>query len=219
MTIRSFPAKAAPYSCIWRSRATPRPRAALLSHAPISSPCFRRWNRRPASSSPWREKAHEPIGQFHPASRGAARLSRRGGAPGPGTRRLRAGARPWQRAHLRPSARALPQAQIYVFDRQVNAHPDCVPPADHLFLGEILETLPQALARLGAGAALVHTDVGTGDQAANTRLAASLAPLIRSLMRPGGVVISDQQLTSPGLTAMPLPQGVKPGRYFINRAV
>ncbi|HVY99213.1 MAG TPA: class I SAM-dependent methyltransferase [Dongiaceae bacterium] len=112
-----------------------------------------------------------------------------------------------------------PDREIYVFDRQVLAHPDCIPPADHLFLGEILETLPQALQRLGSGAALVHTDVGTGDQAANTRLAAALAPLIRGIMRPGAVVISDQPLTSPGLAAMPLPPGVKPGRYFINRAV
>ncbi len=112
-----------------------------------------------------------------------------------------------------------PNREIYVFDRQVNAHPDCVPPADHLFLGEILQTLPQALARLGPGAALVHTDVGTGDQASNQRLAAALAPLIRSIMRKGGVVISDQQMTAPGLSPQPLPDGVKPGRYFINCAV
>jgi hypothetical protein len=111
------------------------------------------------------------------------------------------------------------QREIYVFDRKVLAHPDCIPPADHLFLGEILETLPQARARLGAGAALVHTDVGTGDQAANTRLAASLAPLIRGIMRPGAIVISDQEINTPGLIPVPLPQGVKPGRYFINRAV
>jgi hypothetical protein len=109
--------------------------------------------------------------------------------------------------------------EIYVFDRQVNAHPACIPPADHLFLGEILETLPRALERLGPGAAMVHTDVGTGDQASNTRLAAALGPLIRRIMRPGAVVVSDQELNVPGLSAMPLPQGVKPGRYFINRAV
>jgi hypothetical protein len=112
-----------------------------------------------------------------------------------------------------------PTREIYVFDRQVLAHPDCIPPADHLFLGEILETLPQARARLGAGAAVVHTDVGTGDEASNKRLAAALAPLIRSIMRPSGVVISDQQMTAPGLAPAPLPEDVKPGRYFINRAV
>ena len=118
--------------------------------------------------------------------------------------------------HLREICAA---REIYVFDRQVLAHPDCIPPADHLFLGEILETLPQARARLGAGAALVHTDVGTGDEASNKRLAAALAPLIRSIMRTGGIVISDQQMTAPGLAPAPLPEGVKPGRYFINRAV
>jgi hypothetical protein len=112
-----------------------------------------------------------------------------------------------------------PNREIYVFDRQVNAHPACIPPADHLFLGEILETLPRALERLGPDAVIVHTDVGTGDQASNTRLAAALGPLIRKIMRRGAVVVSDQELNVPGLTAMPLPQGVKPGRYFINRAV
>jgi hypothetical protein len=101
----------------------------------------------------------------------------------------------------------------------VNAHPDCVPAADHLFLGEITATLPQALARLGPNAALVHTDVGTGDQEANTRLATTLAPMIRGILRVGGVVISDQALTTPGLSPIALPEGVKPGRYFMNRAI
>ncbi len=112
-----------------------------------------------------------------------------------------------------------PGREIYVFDRQVNAHPDCIPAADHLFLGEITATLPQALARLGANAALVHTDVGTGDQESNTRLAATLAPMIRGILRPGGIVISDQALSTAGLSPLPLPDGVKPGRYFMNKAV
>jgi hypothetical protein len=112
-----------------------------------------------------------------------------------------------------------PDREIYVFDRQVNAHPDCIPAADHLFLGEITATLPQALARLGPNAALVHTDVGTGDQESNTRLAATLAPMIRAILRVGGIVISDQALTAPGLAPIALPEGVKPGRYFMNKAV
>ncbi len=112
-----------------------------------------------------------------------------------------------------------PDREIYVFDRQVNAHPDCVPAEDHLFLGEITATLPQALARLGANAALVHTDVGTGDQKSNERLAATIAPMMRGIMLVGGIVISDQALPAPGLTPLALPDGVKPGRYFMNRAV
>lgn len=118
--------------------------------------------------------------------------------------------------HLREIA---PGREIYVFDRQVNAHPDCIPAPDHLFLGEITATLPQALARLGANAALVHTDVGTGVQAQNDKLAATIAPMIRALMRVGGIVISDQAMKTPGLTPIALPEGVKPGRYFMSKAV
>jgi hypothetical protein len=112
-----------------------------------------------------------------------------------------------------------PDREIYVFDRQINAHPDSIPAADHLFLGEITATLPQALAKLGANAALVHTDVGTGDQKSNEKLAATLAPMIRRILRVGGIVISDQALVTPGLTPVALPEGVKPGRYFMNKAV
>jgi hypothetical protein len=111
-----------------------------------------------------------------------------------------------------------PDREIYVFDRQVNAHPACIPPADHLFLGEITATLPQALARLGAHAALVHTDVGTGMESANQKLAATIAPLIRAAMRIGGIVISDQPMIAPGLAPIDLPDGVKPGRYFMSKA-
>lgn len=112
-----------------------------------------------------------------------------------------------------------PDREIFVFDRQVNAHPDCIPPADHLFLGEITATLPQALAKLGPHAALVHTDVGTGDQKSNERLAATIAPMIRAIMRIGGIVISDQPMIAPGLAPSHLPEGVKPGRYFMSKAV
>ena len=112
-----------------------------------------------------------------------------------------------------------PDREIYVFDRQVNAHPDCIPAADHLFLGEITATLPQALARLGANAALVHTDVGTGDQKSNEKLAATIGPMIRAIMREGGIVISDQALNASGFAPIALPEGVKPGRYFMNKAV
>ena len=62
--------------------------------------------------------------------------------------------------HLR---QLCPAREIFVFDRQVAAHPDCIPDADHLLLGDIRETLPQAVARFGRTIALVHSDMGTGD--------------------------------------------------------
>jgi len=62
--------------------------------------------------------------------------------------------------HLRD---LFPGRDIYVFERKVAAHPDCIPPDDRLFLGEAREAIPKAVQKLGATAALIHTDLGTGD--------------------------------------------------------
>lgn len=111
--------------------------------------------------------------------------------------------------------------EIYVFDRRVAAHPDCIPDDAHMILGDITDTLPAARDRigasLGAGAALAHCDMGTGEKDSNARLAAFIAPAVSALMAPGGIVISDQEYHVNGWTPVPLPDGVRPGRYFINR--
>lgn len=117
--------------------------------------------------------------------------------------------------HLRAR---LPGREIFVFDRQVDAHPDCVPDATHLFLGDVFDRLPDAIARLGRTAALIHSDIGTGDPARNARVAAALVPLYARLLVPGGIVASDQEMPSPDWRDMPLPEGVPPGRYFLYRA-
>ena len=107
--------------------------------------------------------------------------------------------------------------EIYVFERQVMAHPDSQPDAAHLILGDVLETLPGALERIGAPAVLAHLDIGTGAQAENAALAARLAPMLVTLLADGAVVASDQALAAPGLAPLPLPDGVAPGRYFMYR--
>ncbi len=117
--------------------------------------------------------------------------------------------------HLRET---LPDREIFVFERAVAADPDCVPDAAHLLLGDLHETLPAAAARFGPSVALIHSDLGTGDTELNGRLAAFLATRLPGLLRPGGVVISDQDLSLTGAVALPLPAGVSPGRYFIYRA-
>ena len=117
--------------------------------------------------------------------------------------------------HLRET---LPDREIFVFERAVAADPDCVPDAAHLLLGDIHETLPAAVKRFGPSVALVHSDLGTGDAEVNSRLAAFLAARLPGLLRPGGVVISDQDLSLESAVALPLPEGVSPGRYFIYRA-
>ena len=111
-----------------------------------------------------------------------------------------------------------PGREIFVFERQIMAGADCVPDADHLFLGEIHETLPATAARFGRGVPLIHSDIGTGDQARNARLAAYLATQFPALLCPGGVVVADQDTGFAGAEPLPLPDGVAPGRYFMYRA-
>ncbi len=107
--------------------------------------------------------------------------------------------------------------EIFVFERQVNAHPDCIPDDEHLFLGDILETLPRASARLGPVAALAHSDIGTGDAAGNAALAAKIVPHLARLLRPGALVLSDQKFSVEGWEKVALPEGVPSGRYFLYR--
>jgi len=116
--------------------------------------------------------------------------------------------------HLR---QLCPDRQIFVFERQVAAHPDCVPDPAHLLLGDIHETLPRAVARFGRSVPMVHSDMGTGDAASNAGLAAFISGQLSRLLMAGGVVISDQALALAGAEALDLPAGVSPGRYFLYR--
>ena len=117
--------------------------------------------------------------------------------------------------HLRT---LLPAREIFVFDRQVMAHPDCVPDARHFFLGDFHATLPGAMTRLGAPVALLHGDIGSGNVAKTAVLATWLAPVIRRLLTPGAVVVCDQPLLDAGLQALETPPSVEPERYFMYRA-
>lgn len=116
--------------------------------------------------------------------------------------------------HLRDR---LPDRALYAFDRQNNAHPDCQPAPGHLFLGEFSATIGEAIDRLGPSVALAHCDTGSGDAQATAAQAAWLGPALRPLLRPGAIVISDQPLSAEGFTALPLPKGVREGRYFFYR--
>ena len=116
--------------------------------------------------------------------------------------------------HLRE---LFPGRDIFVCERRVAAHPDCVPPAERLILGDMRETLVAARARLGGRVALAHLDVGAGDAVANGALAAELAPNIVALLRTGGILVSDPPLARPELDVLPLPAGVAPGRYHLYR--
>ncbi len=116
--------------------------------------------------------------------------------------------------HLR---RLLPDREIFAFDRHIAAHPSCIPDSDHVFLGDIRETLPRAVEVLGASAALIHHDMGTGDVRSNADLALVMNKYLVPLACPGAIIVANQALNAPGLRAIEPPSGMPPGRYFLYR--
>ena len=75
--------------------------------------------------------------------------------------------------HLR---RLLPEREIYVFDREIHAFEDCIPPDDRLYLGEFHVTIPMLLTRFRGEIVLANADFGRGDAEADAVLAAWLGP-------------------------------------------
>jgi hypothetical protein len=114
--------------------------------------------------------------------------------------------------HLRAH---LPGRDIYVFERRPAAHPDCMPDTTHLIVGDLETTL--AAARLPRPAALIHSDIGTGESERNARVATWLSGVLPALLSRGGLVVSDQALGSDRLEPLALPAQVTDGRYFLYR--
>lgn len=116
--------------------------------------------------------------------------------------------------HLRER---LPGREIFVFEREPDAHPACVPDPGHLIIGELEDTLKFAQLRLPMPAAMVHSDIGTGDAARNEHVAARVASLLPPLLCAEAVIVSDQLLSAVSLEPIAPPSGVRPGRYFMYR--
>ena len=118
--------------------------------------------------------------------------------------------------HLRE---LLPGRRIYVCERQVAAHPDCVPPPEFLILGDMRDTLRVIRKQLAGPVALVHLDPASGDLAASRALAAELAPLLVPLLRTRAVLVSEPAIERDELRPLALPEGIAPGRYHMYRRV
>lgn len=117
--------------------------------------------------------------------------------------------------HLRTR---LGSREIFAFDRQVAAHPACIPDAAHMVVGDFRETLPDFVAQHAGRVALVHADIGSGDEAANAALARWLGAVLGPLLARGALVLADQRMEIANAPAQALPPGVPPDRYFIYRA-
>ena len=118
--------------------------------------------------------------------------------------------------HLRAH---MPDRQIYVFERNPQAHPASTPSPDRLIIGTLEETLPTAQKRFAGQVAFLHSDIGTGDDDRNNRFAAWLGPELIPFLAPGAIVASDQRFDALAHLAAPLPPGVDEGRYHLYRFV
>jgi S-adenosylmethionine-dependent methyltransferase len=110
-----------------------------------------------------------------------------------------------------------PQRPVYVCERQVAAHPDCVPPAEMLLLGDMRDTLRAAGASFAGRIALAHFDAAAGDPAAGKAFAAKIAALVLPLLCPGAVLVSEPPMAAELLDPLALPDGIAAGRYHLYR--
>ena len=106
---------------------------------------------------------------------------------------------------------------IFVFDREVAAHPDCIPPKHYLRLGDFRASVPGYLAEGHPGAVFIHADIGSANREASARLAAELAPTLLKILVVGGQLACDQPIVLDGLERMPLPGSPDDGRYHLYR--
>ncbi|WP_108663321.1 class I SAM-dependent methyltransferase [Acuticoccus kandeliae] len=108
-----------------------------------------------------------------------------------------------------------PDRDVFAFDQFVQGAFGGLPDTHHMILGEIRDTLPVCLPRIGAPAALVHNDLGSADPVANAAIGHWLAPAIEAVSRPDAIVLTSFPLPFERQIALPLPEGIRPGRYHI----
>lgn len=110
-----------------------------------------------------------------------------------------------------------PARAIFVFERHAPVNIEAGPAGCHLVLGDLRATFPALAADFAAQVPLIHSDIGSGDEAQNARIAAYLAGCLPPALAPGGVLVSDLPL--PGLEdlALAAPAGVGSDRYFLYR--
>lgn len=115
--------------------------------------------------------------------------------------------------------RLFPDREVYALDRRIDARPAYIPRASHVIVGEIAETLPFCRERIGQPIAVLHNDLGSGDDLTNAIVGRWLAPLVDPLMAVGGVVITSFPMDLTRCTPLALPAGIKKRRYHIYRCV
>ncbi|MGF9566240.1 class I SAM-dependent methyltransferase [Neorhizobium sp. JUb45] len=104
--------------------------------------------------------------------------------------------------------------RIVVFDRQFAAHKTLAPEPEDFIEGEIRET---GQGFVGKGAALVHSDIGTGYPEKDAITLQWLPDMVAGMLTEGGIAVSGLPLSHPQLEELPRLPNVEEGRYFYYR--
>ncbi|WP_086999692.1 class I SAM-dependent methyltransferase [Rhizobium sullae] len=113
--------------------------------------------------------------------------------------------------HLRE---LLPNRRIIAFDREVHSYSASTPPPEDMVTGDIRKS---GRAFVGIGAVLAHADIGTGHDEIDAVTLTWLPQLVAGVLKTGGIAVSGLPLDWPELEPLPLPDGIKDGRYFLYR--
>ncbi|OQP84251.1 hypothetical protein BTR14_20090 [Rhizobium rhizosphaerae] len=113
--------------------------------------------------------------------------------------------------HIREN---FPGYRIIAFDRALGAHPASTPGDGDLILGEINETICEVA---GIGAVFAHADIGTAYPEVDAQTITWLPDGLADALAPGGIAASGLPLDHPALEPLPLPSGIRPGRYHLYR--
>jgi hypothetical protein len=95
---------------------------------------------------------------------------------------------------------------IVVFDREVAAHPECVPPDNLMRLGDFRETIPAEVARREGRVAVIHADIGTANIDKSRAMGRWLTPHFVRALAPGGFLIGDQPMEDAALAPVALAE-------------
>jgi len=114
--------------------------------------------------------------------------------------------------HMR---KLMPNRDIYVFERAVASHPDSTPADDKILLGDVYDTLPEALIRFGPTASLIHADLGGHNLSKNDEFARKVSPVIEPLLAVRGLMVASDKMYFETLTEIQLPADAVLGRCFI----
>ncbi|MFD1744961.1 class I SAM-dependent methyltransferase [Rhizobium helianthi] len=114
-------------------------------------------------------------------------------------------------SHLREN---FPNRRVIAFDRKLASHNSATPDPQDFVEGEIRES---GQAFIGAGAALVHADIGTGYDDKDAITMTWLPQMVAGMLTTGGVAVSGLPLEHPHLEELPRLPTVAEGRYFHYR--